>query len=239
MFKKIDKVIKEKALQLFQQGYRSESIAKRVGVGRTTVKQWQARFDSGDLSWVTDTSYTKVAPEKAWLAVTMYTDYKSYSAVARALGLASSRVRQYVLNVNQYGCPILPQGRPCRKNVMKQLPKKRKSPRPPSLPKEVKAAHKIIEEQRIVLESLLEAIDEQLGGASGSKKKISFLTQQLKNHIVEGYLLPDLANLQIPPGAPITDILERLVNACWQIKSSGTASQLCKKNMKDVTAFDE
>ena len=97
----------------------------------------------------------------------------------------------------------------------------------------------MLEEQRIVLESLLESMNKHLGGTEGSKKKISSLTMQLRQHIAAGYPLPDLADSPIPAGAPFIVVLETLANECRKIRNSWIESEFSKSITKDDTVSDE
>ena len=78
-------------------------------------------------------------------------------------------------------------------------------------PKTLKSAERLIQEQRIVLESLLASIDKHLGGADGSEKKISSL-------IV---------------------VLETLASECRKIRDSEIESKLSKDSTKADTASGE
>lgn len=167
----------------------------------------------------------------------MYLESNSYGQVAKALGLNVASVRRYVLNMAKYGKPILPKRRKPKESVMKAKKKSFYTQEP--MPTSLKAAQRLIREQRIMLESLLESIDEHFGGAEGSKKKISVLSQQLRKHMAEGYPLPNLADLSIPQGAPITVVLEVLARECAQIRNSVIASKLCPDNTKDATESAE
>ena len=111
-----------------------------------------------------------------------------------------------------------------------------KVPVPVKKPKTLKSAERMLEEQRIVLESLLESMNKHLGGTDGSKKKISSLTKQLRQHIAAGYPLPNLADSPIPAGAPFIVVLETLANECRRIRNSLIESESSKSTTKDDTA---
>ena len=85
--------------------------------------------------------------------------------------------------------------------------------------KTLKSAECMLEEQRIVMESLLESINKHLDGIDGLKK-ISSLTMRFRQHIATGYPLPNLADSPIPDGAPFIDVLETLANECRLSRSS-------------------
>lgn len=237
MRKRISVEIRQKVLELLRQGARARSISSQLGITRSTVKNWQAAYDQHDLSWVTVTGYYRTSEATALLAVSMYQETNSYARVGHALGLNPASVLRYVTNMAKYGQPILPRGQKPKEPVMKAEKNDIQVPEP--MPTTLKAAQRLIKEQRIMLESLLESIDEHLGGTVGSKKKISVLSRQLRKHMKEGYPLPNLADLSIPPGAPITVVLEVLARECAQIRSSVIASKLCVSSTKDATGSSE
>lgn len=171
--------IRRQAWVLLKQGLRAKAISKRLGIGRSTARNWQHRYDRGDDSWVSHTNETtdiKIALQ----AVSLYTKLGSFSAVATALGLHSRSVRTYVANMAVYGVPILPQGRhnAAREELVKNLPLPRvKLPRVKSgqktiMPKNLNKAQQVIAEQRIMLDCLLASIDKHLGGHEGAKKDL-------------------------------------------------------------------
>lgn len=98
---------------------------------------------------------------------------------------------------------------------------------------------RLIAQQRIMIESLLESMDKHLGGESGDQKKISSLTQQLRQHIAEGYPLPSLVDSPAPTGAPFIVVLEHLANECLKIRLSANASEHCTSSTKADTASGE
>jgi hypothetical protein len=71
------------------------------------------------------------------------------------------------------------------------------------------------------------------------RKKISFLTQQLQEHLAQGYPLPNFAEKPIPAGVPITAVLEFLANECLKIRLSMNASRLSKSTTKADTEAGE
>ena len=109
----------------------------------------------------------------------------------------------------KWGVPLLPRG---RQSASTKLAMKTDScakiPVPVKKPKTLKSAERMLEEQRIVLESLLESINKHLGGTEGSKKKISSLTMQLRQHIAAGYRCPILPT---HPNQP-----ELLLSSYWK-----------------------
>lgn len=221
MSKKISAEIRQQVLQLLKRGARSSTIATQLRVSRSWAKQCQYRFDRGDLTWLDPTYCSSVTPELALRAVREYEICRNYSQVARVCNISPADVYHYVQNMAKWGVPLLPCGRPSAstKLAMKSTFRSKASV-PAKKPKTLKSAERMLEEQRIVLESLLESINKHLGGSDGSKKKISSLTMQLRQHIAAGYPLPNLADSPIPAGAPFIDVLEILANECRLIRSS-------------------
>ena len=62
---------------------------------------------------------------------------------------------------------------------------------------------------------------------------------QLRQHIAEGYPLPNLADSPIPAGAPFIVVLETLANECRKIRNSWIESELSKSITKGDTASVE
>ena len=104
-----------------------------------------------------------------------YWEFKSYSAVGKKWGLGSSSVRQYVLNMTNYVHPSLRHRVATQDKAMPNRKFKSALMDPDAeLPKDLNAAHKLIREQQIAFKSLLELIDNNLGGAEDSKKSCPF-----------------------------------------------------------------
>lgn len=102
----------------------------------------------------------------------MFEQLGSYGAAARECGLRSSDIFRYVKNMAKYGIPLLPRGRDSAsmKTDMK-FRSHAKSLVSTKKPKTLKSAERLITEQRIMIESLLELIDKHLGGEIGAQKK--------------------------------------------------------------------
>ena len=240
MSKKISAEIRHQVLLLLRQGARAQSIATQLRLTKSWVQQCQYRFDLGDLTWLDPTYRSLVTPELALRAVREYEICRNYAQAARVCNISRSDVYRYVQNMAKWGVPLLPRGRPSAstKLAMKTY-SCAKIPVPVKKPKTLKSAERMLEEQRIVLESLLESMNKHLGGTEGSKKKISSLTMQLRQHIAAGYPLPDLADSPIPAGAPFIVVLETLANECRKIRNSWIESEFSKSTTKDDTGSDE
>lgn len=172
MRKKISAEIRHQVLLLLQQGVRSQSIAKQLCLTRSWVERCQYRFDHGDLTWLDPTYGSPVTPEQALRAVREYEICLSYTKVAQVCNISAADVRRYVQNMAKFGVPLLPRGRPSSSTKLAMesasLPK---TIAPVKKPKTLKSAERLLEEQRIVLESLLESMNKHLGGTDGSKKR--------------------------------------------------------------------
>lgn len=237
MGKKISAEIRHQVLLLLQQGARSWTIATRLGLARSWVKRCQYCFDRGDLTWLDPTYRLSATPELALRAVQEYEICYSYTQAARVCNISAADVRRYVQNMAKFGVPLSPRGRPSASTKLAMKTAScAKVPVPAKKPKTLKSAERMLEEQRIVLESLLESMNKHLGGTDGSKKKISSLTKQLRQHIAAGYPLPNLADSPIPAGAPFIVVLETLANECRRIRNSLIESEFSKSTTKDDTA---
>ena len=240
MSKKISAEIRHQVLLLLRQGARAQSIATQLRLTKSWVQQCQYRFDLGDLTWLDPTYRSLVTPELALRAVREYEICRNYAQAARVCNISRSDVYRYVQNMAKWGVPLLPRGRPSASTKLAMKTSScAKIPVPVKKPKTLKSAERMLEEQRIVLESLLESMNKHLGGTEGSKKKISSLTMQLRQHIAAGYPLPDLADSPIPAGAPFIVVLETLANECRKIRNSWIESEFSKSTTKDDTVSDE
>ena len=236
MKKKASAELRKRALKLFTAGVRFESVSNRLGIPRTVAWRWMSLFDINDLRWLDPSWRRKTSMAERMEIVKDYLKCKSYSAVGKQWGVSSSSVRQYVLNMANYGHPSLRHRVATQDKAMPNRKFKSALMDPDAeLPKDLNAAHKLIREQQIAFKSLLESIDNNLGGAEGSKKKLSFLTKQLLAHIEQGYPLPSPAIFLKLQGAPIIDVLEGLDRECEKIRSSAIASSVSKRLMTDDT----
>ena len=171
MGKKISAEIRHQVLLLLQQGARSRTIATRLGLARSWVKRCQYCFDRGDLTWLDPTYRLSATPELALRAVQEYEICYSYTQAARVCNISAADVRRYVQNMAKFGVPLLPRGRPSASTKLAMKTAScAKVPVPVKKPKTLKSAERMLEEQRIVLESLLESMNKHLGGTDGSKK---------------------------------------------------------------------
>ena len=221
---------------------RSPTVARILGINRSVVEYWQSAFDRGDYSWTTYV-WRKNSEAIALTAVRLYTELKSYTAVAHQLGgMNAASVRRYVLNVERYGIPILPRGRGCKAKLQAvtwgdSLMSKRKT-KPRS--KSMNAIKKEREEYKIALESLLEAIQEKFeDDDEGLKKKVRFLAGQLKDHVKSGLPLPVSAASLASREVPFIEKLEALVEESRKIQLSVLESKLSKKNTTTATGSIE
>jgi hypothetical protein len=241
MAKRISTDVRQQVLQLLKQGSRARSISHHLGLTPSLVQKWQAMFDHGDVSWITASQHHWTVHE-AWQAIELFKSGMSYTAAAHAMGMGSADVRRFVINAGKYGVPILKKGRHAQNREVKHMPEKscdlrEESPsqagsREAQLDREKK-------ELKILLECFMASVDKHLGGTEGRKKKISFLTQQLQEHLAQGYPLPNFAEKPIPAGVPITAVLEFLANECLKIRLSMNASRLSKSTTKADTEAGE
>ena len=172
MSKKISAEIRHQVLLLLRQGARAQSIATQLRLTKSWVQQCQYRFDLGDLTWLDPTYRSLVAPELALRAVREYEICRNYAQAARVCNISPSDVYRYVQNMAKWGVPLLPRGRPSASTKLAMKTSScAKIPVPVKKPKTLKSAERMLEEQRIVLESLLESMNKHLGGTEGSKKK--------------------------------------------------------------------
>lgn len=240
MSRKISAEIRHQVLLLLKQGARSRTIATQLKVSRSWATECQRRFDRGDLSWLDPAYRSLTSPELAMQAVREYVACRSYAEAARICNISSSAVYRYVQNMSKWGMPLLSAERsPSSTKLEMKSTVRAKALLSIKKPKTLKSAERLIQEQRIVLESLLASIDKHLGGADGSKKKISSLTKQLRQHIAAGYPLPNLADSPIPAGAPFIVVLETLASECRKIRDSEIESKLSKDSTKADTASGE
>lgn len=238
MAKAISNEIRKQALELFKKGMRSRAVAQILAIDRTVVREWLSAFDRGDDSWTTYVR-RKSSEAIALTAVDLYTELKSYNAVARQLGgMKPSTVRRYVLNVEKYGIPILPQGRDSKAKLQaltqgdSLMSKRKTKPRSRSM----NAIKKERDEYKIALECLLESIQEKFeDDDEGQKKKVRFLAGQLKNHVKSGLPLPISVASLASREVPFIEKLEALVEESRQIQLSVLESKLSKKNMGTAT----
>ena len=238
MAKAISNEIRKQALELFKKGMRSRAVAQILAIDRTVVREWLSAFDRGDDSWTTYVR-RKSSEAIALTAVDLYTELKSYNAVARQLGgMKPSTVRRYVLNVEKYGIPILPQGRDSKAKLQaltqgdSLMSKRKTKPRSRSM----NAIKKERDEYKIALECLLESIQEKFeDDDEGQKEKVRFLAGQLKNHVKSGLPLPISVASLASREVPFIEKLEALVEESRQIQLSVLESKLSKKNMGTAT----
>ena len=237
MAKAISNEIRKQALELFKKGMRSRAVAQILAIDRTVVREWLSAFDRGDDSWTTYVR-RKSSEAIALTAVDLYTELKSYNAVARQLGGMKPTVRRYVLNVEKYGIPILPQGRDSKAKLQaltqgdSLMSKRKTKPRSRSM----NAIKKERDEYKIALECLLESIQEKFeDDDEGQKEKVRFLAGQLKNHVKSGLPLPISVASLASREVPFIEKLEALVEESRQIQLSVLESKLSKKNMGTAT----
>ena len=237
MAKATSNEIRKQALELFKKGMRSRAVAQILAIDRTVVREWLSAFDRGDYSWTTYVR-RKSSEAIALTAVDLYTELKSYNAVARQLGGMKPTVRRYVLNVEKYGIPILPQGRDSKAKLQaltqgdSLMSKRKTKPRSRSM----NAIKKERDEYKIALECLLESIQEKYeDDDEGLKKKVRFLAGQLKDHVKSGLPLPVSVASLASREVPFIEKLEALVEESRQIQLSVLESKLSKKNMGTAT----
>ncbi|MDO5531149.1 hypothetical protein [Sutterella sp.] len=105
-------------------------------------------------------------------------------------------------------------------------------------PGNLKAAQRLIREQRIIIESLLVAINKRYDGPAEEKERVSRLTMELQRHIAEDYPVPDLSKLSISPETPLIEVLERIAAASLEIRLLQPGSDPSGTGTTDDTAPD-
>lgn len=116
--------IKEKVLDLFQQGFGYCAVAKILGLNESTIKTYSLLYRSGDeTSWV-NSKTQKTNPQVLFAAVTEYLQSKyGYKQLAIKYGLRSSTIARGVKNYLKHGIVILPRGRNAMKRLQEQKAK--------------------------------------------------------------------------------------------------------------------
>ena len=122
--KSLPRKIKEKVLDLFQQGFGYCAVAKILGLNESTIKTYSLLYRSGDeTSWV-NSKAQKTNPQVLFAAVTEYLQSKyGYKQLAIKYGLRSSTIARGVKNYLKHGIVILPRGRNAMKRLQEQKAK--------------------------------------------------------------------------------------------------------------------
>ena len=140
-------------------------------------------FDINDLRWLDPSWRRKTSMAERIEIVKDYLEFKSYHAVAKTWGVSASSVRQYVLNMANYGHSSLRHRVATQDKAMPNRKIKSALMDPDAeLPKDLEASHKMIRQQQIAFKSLLESIDNNLGGTEGSKKVVLFDEAVTRSH---------------------------------------------------------
>ncbi|MFU0842279.1 MAG: hypothetical protein ACFWTZ_06720 [Burkholderia sp.] len=84
----------------------------------------------------------------------------------------------------------------------------------------------------LILDCLMNSLDEPLT-AEGTREKISSWTSQLRQHLEDGYPLPDLRVTPVPAGASTDVVLKFLANECSRIRRE--ADEAKNKGQREKT----
>lgn len=121
--KRISKELKQKALELFQQGFSYTATSSRLGLRLSTVKNWYLFFRSGDTSWV-ESNYRKINISTLQRAVDEYlnTD-QGYGVLSVKYGISRTSLLAAKRNFVNFGVVQLPQGRNSMQRLQEQKQK--------------------------------------------------------------------------------------------------------------------
>lgn len=121
--KRISKELKQKALELFQQGFSYTATSSRLGLGLNTVKNWHIFFRSGDTSWA-ESSYHKTNINTLQRAVDEYLNTgQGCRIIAVKYGISTSTLLNAKRNFVNFGVVQLPRGRNSMQRLQQQKQK--------------------------------------------------------------------------------------------------------------------
>lgn len=121
--KRISKELKQKALELSQQGLGYKVAASMLGLISNTVRDWHLFYRSGDTSWV-HLQYRKTDPSTLQKAVNEYLNTKQgCQVIAVKYGISTSRLLVAKRNFVNFGVVQLPQGRNSMQRLQQQKQK--------------------------------------------------------------------------------------------------------------------
>ena len=124
--KRIAKEIKQKALELFQQGFSYKATSSQLSLKQSTVNNWYLLFRSGDTSWAT-AKYRKTNIGVLQRAVDEYLNTgQGYKTIAVKYGISPSTLLTAKRNFVNYGVVQLSRGRNSMQCLQEQKQKIKK-----------------------------------------------------------------------------------------------------------------
>ena len=177
--KSLPRKIKEKILDLFQQGFGYCAVAKILGLNESTIKTYSLLYRSGDeTSWV-NSKAQKTNPQVLFAAVTEYLQSKyGYKQLAIKYGLRSSTIARGVKNYLKHGIVILPRGRNAMKRLQEQKAKLQQciqqQDKQPLSKKECREMRDLLEVNIALLEVLEESDPDELKKKNTGSKESGF-----------------------------------------------------------------
>ena len=170
--KSLPRKIKEKVLDLFQQGFGYCAVAKILGLNESTIKTYSLLYRSGDeTSWV-NSKAQKTNPQVLFAAVTEYLQSKyGYKQLAIKYGLRSSTIARGVKNYLKHGIVILPRGRNAMKRLQERIQQQDKQP---LSKKECREMRDLLEVNIALLEVLEESDPDELKKKNTGSKESGF-----------------------------------------------------------------
>lgn len=184
--KRISKELKQKALELFQQGLGYKVAASMLGLISNTVRDWHLFYRSGDTSWV-NSQYRKTDPSILQKAVNDYMNTKQGSRVIAAkYGISPSRLIAAKRNFVNFGVGKLPKGRNSMQRLQEQKQKIKEELQSIDERKEPLLDKKGLQEMRellVVNMALLEVLEESHPDEL-KKKEFRQQRERLKDKLV-------------------------------------------------------
>ena len=109
--KRIPLEAKQKALELFKQGYGYRSVATMLGLSVSSVRHWYDCFRGGDYSW-SESSYVKSNVDTLRMAVDEYLNTDNgCRLIAAKYGINTATLFRAKQNFVNFGVVALPKGR--------------------------------------------------------------------------------------------------------------------------------
>lgn len=118
--KRIPLEAKQKALELFKQGYGYRSVATMLGLSVSSVRHWYDCFRGGDYSW-SESSYVKSNVDTLRMAVDEYLNTDNgCRLIAAKYGINTATLFRAKQNFVNFGVVALPKGRKPMKRLQEQ-----------------------------------------------------------------------------------------------------------------------
>lgn len=117
--KRISTKTKLKVLKLLKQGFRSQYIANRLHMHRSTVEQWVYLFDGGNESWVYESyshRYSFMSEKEKQEIVGCVLDLEiSKAGACTKYKISRNVLNKWICNYNNHGITTLKKGRPAKR----------------------------------------------------------------------------------------------------------------------------